>query len=180
MRSFVALESGTWADWANAIATTLAFTVALVLFAIGLRDRRRAAEDRLRDQARKVWIWPVSWTMDEAEPQNVASIRYRIINDSDEPISNGQISIEGEEVPANVFWFRARLHVLPGRESIEHELRVTEPLTLSSLDLWAPGTWSGPPLQLDFTDAAGIRWLRQSDGLLELISRPSRRRRKSG
>jgi hypothetical protein len=174
----LALEPGTWADWANAIATALAFTVALVLFVIGLRDRRRTAEDRLRDQARKVWIWPVSWTMDEAKPLNVASIRYRIINDSDEPISNGRVSIKDEEVAANVLWFRASHHILPGRESTEHELRVTEPLTLSNLSLWTPGTWPGPPLQLDFTDAAGIRWLRQSDGLLELISRPSRRRRK--
>jgi hypothetical protein len=50
------LQPGTWADWANAISTTLAFTVALVLFVIGLRDRRNAADDRLRDQARRIWI----------------------------------------------------------------------------------------------------------------------------
>jgi hypothetical protein len=40
------LEAGTWADWANAIATTLGFTIALVLFVVGLRDRRLADKDR--------------------------------------------------------------------------------------------------------------------------------------
>ena len=51
------LEPGTWADWANAASTLLAFVVAAVLFVISMRDRRRAADDRRRDQARRVWVW---------------------------------------------------------------------------------------------------------------------------
>jgi len=94
------LEPGTWADWANAAATALAFTVALVLFIIGLRDRRRAdedrrlaADDRLRDQARKVWMWPVSWEVDRLGP--IKNILYKITNDSDDPISDCQVSVKG-------------------------------------------------------------------------------------
>jgi hypothetical protein len=85
----LALEPGTWADWANAAATTFAFAVALVLLLIGLRDRRRAAEDRLRDQARKVWIWLTQWSGQEVQPGEVRPERagYIITNTSADPIT---------------------------------------------------------------------------------------------
>jgi hypothetical protein len=86
------LEPGTWADWANAAATTLALTVALVLFFFGLRDRRRANEDRRRGQARHVWIWPTGMsdgTVINSNPVRVVrydTVDFTIENKSEEPI----------------------------------------------------------------------------------------------
>src|SRR5687768_7707286 len=83
------LEPGTWADWANANSTTLAFTVALVLFVIGLRDRRRANDDRLRDQARRVWIHTGTPTRewDEAESTFYATVSWELRNSSEEAVT---------------------------------------------------------------------------------------------
>jgi hypothetical protein len=162
------LEPGTWADWANAAATTLGFTVALVLFVIGLRDRRRADEDRRqadldrrRQQARMVWIWPVSWTRDESEPTQVGSIRCKITNDSDAPISNCQISIQGEPwLPIDLFGDEVGPQVLPARQSDERDYVIQK-----ELDVRVPfhevERWRGPPIVLRFTDAAGFPWRRQ-------------------
>jgi hypothetical protein len=172
------LEPGSWADWVNALATILAFTVALVLFVIGLRDRRRANEDRrradldrLRDQARKVWIWPVSWTSHPSSSGRVKAIRYRISNDSDEPISNCIVNVQGDDSLKALIWDRSPdVHVLPARQVEEIEMQIAFELSLDKgFDPLSPG-WRGPPLQLTFTDAAGVHWLRQSDGLLKRLS----------
>jgi hypothetical protein len=156
--------------------------VALVLFIIGLRDRRRAdedrrlaADDRLRDQARKVWMWPVSWEVDRLGP--IKNILYKITNDSDDPISDCQVSVKGQRyIFETLFGPSPDMHVLPARQTKEHRLGVdVDPLPEGIFNL--SNVWPGPPLQLNFTDAAGVRWLRQSDGLLEPISRPNLRRR---
>jgi hypothetical protein len=88
------LQPGTWADWANAIATALAFTVALVLLLIGLRDRRRAVDDRLRDQARKVWLW-TAWDGFPSKPgeKRVTWVSWTLDNLSADPIVDCRVAL---------------------------------------------------------------------------------------
>jgi hypothetical protein len=91
------LEPGTWADWANAIGTILAFTVALAMFTVGLRDRRCANDDRRREQARRVWIWPdgMSGTLVRPGAGEVIQhkVDYRIENTSADPISRCRVGL---------------------------------------------------------------------------------------
>jgi hypothetical protein len=151
----LALEPGTWAEWANTAATTLAFTVALVLFVIGLRDRRRADDDRLRDQVRKVWIWHVSWSnqdlyMGLGEAQ-IKEIQYKITNDSSDPISQCYVDVKGHE--AHVVTQLAvgpTISLIPAHQSEERTLAINRKLRLSLLDAHAQD-WRGPPLMLTFT-----------------------------
>jgi hypothetical protein len=177
MRTGVALESGTWADWANAAATTLAFTIALVLFLIGLRDRRRAYDDQLSAQARKVWVWPDDWEgtleIDYAEPRlfQVHSARWRIENHSDDPITSCYVYLWGrgegrDSTPPRPYDYPTVEVVRPG-ETVRGEIPYNELIPEGS-----PGPW----VDLDFLDAGGVRWLRTGPGHLELKSRPQDRR----
>jgi hypothetical protein len=160
------LEPGTWADWANAAATTLAFTVALVLFFIGLRDRRRADEDRRRDQARKIWIFPTGWKTGD-DDDLVTIIYWRIVNGSDELITHCRLNLG--DIPPE--WVEnGIIYASPVRahEEFESELNVLDPVDLDA------ATYQG--LQLIFLDAAGRQWRRTSDGSLEEWPRRRRRR----
>jgi hypothetical protein len=170
-----ALEPGTWADWANAIATALAFTVALVLFVIGLRDRRRADRDRrlanedhLRDQARRIWITVHHTRGSEIAPDQkmVSRVVWVIANTSDEAIINcrvGLLTAPRAEVAAS-----APDHpiVLPDTLNADGSTAVAEKV----VHIHTPP----PSLQLIFTDAAGVQWWRDTDGNLELWKRPDR------
>jgi hypothetical protein len=177
------LQPGTWADWANAAATTLAFTIALVLFVIGLRDRRRADEDRRRadidrrsQQARRVWVWRAGWTgshPDRSEPRRllIDKASWRIENSSDDPITSCWIAIRDPE--SRRFPLRPLLatEVLRAGDTMKGELACNvETTQLGQSD-------PSPVLMLIFADAAGLKWERHSDGTLKEITGERRGRR---
>jgi hypothetical protein len=171
------LEPGTWADWTNAIATTLGFTVALVLFMIGLRDRRRADEDRRRaeldrrsQQARKVWVWRTGWTdtgWTETPLSGGASMRsllqkvgWKIENTSDDPITNCIILLhDPRDGKSRVMGMGAE--VLRAGDTAQGDVKCSLEIE-RSLDVFDPI----PRVHLLFTDAGGQRWERFSDGEL--------------
>jgi hypothetical protein len=161
------LQPGTWADWANAIATALAFTVALVLFVIGLRDRRNLADDRLRDQARRVWIEPkalANWATGDG--QQFVKVIWVIHNTSDQVITNCRVRRLSEFV-VNV-------------SQAEPDVALQLPESTSQGQSFAfSGTAEKdtplPPVQMIFTDAAGVQWWRNSHGELKLYKRPRHR-----
>lgn len=178
----LALEPGTWADWANAAATTLAFAIALVLLVIGLRDRRRAAEDRLRDQARRVWIWSTHRSSKEVEPGEVRPERagYIIRNSSEDPITDCFVQL----VPMHLFgdpvsawgdvWGGARpdVAVIDAGASFQGSLPYDGRVM--------PDSAEPSDVQVFFTDAAGVRWTRTSSGHLKLIRLPGNTVRSRG
>jgi hypothetical protein len=170
------LEPGTWADWANAAATTLGFTIALVLFVIGIRDRRRADEDHRRSdtdrrsqQARKVWAWRAGWTGEQLsagppEKHRVTKIHWRIENTSDDPITSCRIYVGPDEYP-RLPQPKLAAEVLRAGESAHGELPCDFVHTENLIYYRDPG----PRLYLRFMDAAGVDWIRYSDGKLEEI-----------
>src|SRR5215211_4923884 len=162
------LQPGTWADWANAVATTLGFTIALVLFMIGIRDRRRADTDRRSQQARKVWVWRAGWTgellsADPFEKHRVTKVQWRIENTSDDPITSCWVSVRTEKWP-QLSQSQLAAEVLRAGESADGEL-VCDIVHTFGIYARAPG----PYLSLSFIDAAGIGWIRSSDGQLKEI-----------
>jgi hypothetical protein len=165
MSSLTAIQSGTWADWANATATTLAFTVALVLFFIGLRDRRQANDDRERDQARRVWLWTTA--PENLEP-GAESTHWRLVNLSDDPITRCRIDV-GSMDPGRVARSEPAVRVLRPNDRIDGSLPRSDGVPVGAL---------GPPAQVIFADSAGVQWRRDSDGTLELWERPAHQPRR--
>jgi hypothetical protein len=164
------LDPGTWADWANAAATTLGFSVALVLFVIGLRDRRRADEDRRQaelerrsQQARKVWVWRTGWTGtqlpgDGLKRHHVHKVGWKIENTSDDPITTCILFLRDPKSGiSREPWMAAE--VLRAGDTAEGNLKCSLEIE-ASLDIFDPF----PQIHLLFTDAAGQRWERFSDG----------------
>lgn len=169
----LSLEPGTWADWANAVATTLGFTVALVLFMIGLRDRRRADEDRRRaeldrrsQQARKVWVWRTSLTSTElpgdgTTRHHLDKVGWKIENTSGDPITTCILWLQDPKTGiSREPWMAAE--VLRAGDTAAGNLKCSLEIEMS-LDVFDPF----PGLWLWFTDAAGQRWERFSDGQLK-------------
>jgi hypothetical protein len=163
------LQPGTWADWANAISTTLAFTVALVLFVIGLRDRRRANDDHLRDQARRIWIYTGTPTRewDDDKSRFYATVSWEIRNSSEEAITNCRIGLS--YMPRTEIASSKPKAVLvlpdtaPGGRIFGHDQHEQDCIMAAN---------EAPAVQLIFTDAAGVQWWRDSHGNLELWKRP--------
>jgi hypothetical protein len=153
-----------------AAVTALSFGIALALFFIGQRDRRQADEDRLRTQARKVWIWVIEYYGQEREDSyRITRADYRIENSSPDPIMNCMVGVgtirslyrNPKEEPD----FRT---IMPGKreeDSFTGDIFPRKELRLK---------WRGPLISLVFTDAAGLRWGRDSEGNLELLPRPGR------
>jgi hypothetical protein len=159
------LEPGTWADWANAIATALAFTVALVLFVIGLRDRRNAADDHLRDQARRVWISSDTQADLTIRDLPALDVVWVIVNTSDEAIINCRVGTL--DMP--------RAYIAKSEPDVALLLPESEARGKQRADPLIEKGDTPPPVQVIFTDAAGVQWWRDSHGKLELWKRPSRK-----
>jgi hypothetical protein len=171
------LEPGTWADWANAAATALGFTIALVLFVIGLRDRRRADEERRRadidrqsEQARKVWVWRTESTSEQIQQQTMSQLerrRFRVVgwrieNTSDDPITSCSVDFRDPMVqPAWPLRREGIVDVVRAGESAQGQLPCDIVVEVELFE-----TNPTPHLLLEFTDAAGLRWIRDSDGRL--------------
>jgi hypothetical protein len=145
------LQPGTWAEWANAVATTLAFTVALVLLVIGLRDRRRANDDRRRDQARRVWVWSTglsqkAWDR-EAGTMVTESVFWTIENTSVETITSCRVGL--------LKTASAQVAARPPVAMVVHGERSQAGSTAYGAAVLLED--SGPPaVQLIFLDAAGV------------------------
>jgi hypothetical protein len=167
------LPPGTWADWANAAATTLGFTIALFLFVIGLRDRRQADEDRRRaeldqrsQQARKVWVWRTSLTSTELPGDgptrhHLEKVGWKIENTSGDPITTCILFLQ--EPLSGISkepWMAAE--VLRAGDTAAGNLKCSLEVEMS-LEVFD----SFPRLRHWFTDAAGQRWERFSDGQLQ-------------
>jgi hypothetical protein len=164
MQPFVALAPGTWADWVNAGATALAGVIAIVLLAFGLNDRRRANEDRERDQARKVWVWASHKASgSQVAPSGTRMIICKVENRSEDPIT--QVRLGDAALPTEEF----------ARSSPRWE--VLPPGIVQTDFPYGDGLFPAvAAVQLVFTDAAGLQWRRDSLGHLQLWSRPIFRR----
>jgi hypothetical protein len=163
MRSLTAIEPGTWADWANASATALAFLVALVLARYALHDRHRANELQRRDQARKVWIWyesgQQSSILDTTDAPKWVKLFWRVENTSDQPITACRVAM-ADTSSNEVLNTDPAIRVLPPGKEKEGEEPYSEVITEDNRQ---------PRLQLIFKDSAGVQWKRDTDGNLEEV-----------
>jgi hypothetical protein len=159
MKLGVALEPGTWADWANAVSTALAFLIALGLFLIGLRDRRRADEDRRRDRARHVWIWPGGMSGNLVYSGEIMqhTVDWMVENKSSDPIARCRIGLLSTP-PAGVAVDKPSAELLRPADTIRGTLAYGQVQAEE-----APP----PALQVIFVDSAGLQWRRDSNGNLE-------------
>jgi hypothetical protein len=170
MQPLLGLEPGTWADWASAAATSLAFLVALVLFMIAVRDRREAADDRLRDQARKVWLW-TEWTGPDVgrASRRMTLLLWTIDNQSDEPVLECRVDLDSTPTAQVAAKSPDAWLVKPREQWGDNLLSDAHPELQGRVYRQSD---RGPILQLVFTDAAGVQWRRDSLGHLSLWRRP--------
>jgi hypothetical protein len=144
----IAAEAPKWTDVFQALGTIGAFAIALILLFVQMRDRRRAHEDQLRDQARLVSAWVTGWTGDVVE--------WEVRNGSEEPVYQCRLCAVAAGTAAVV---EAAYPILP-----PHGVRSGS----GRLD-----GWTGTPLtprpfirSLTFIDSQGIEWRRTEDGAL--------------
>ena len=166
-----------WAAWGAALGAFLAFFVALGVFALQIKDRRRI-------QASKVSGWVVSLEGpterailggdSECDPGNIhprGRVRFKVANHSDEPIS----AVHARLVAASEYSIR-RIH---GNSIASDLLGTLVPQEQRLVELDYPNVqlfrlFSGRPIpptfypgvEISFVDANGRRWIRSGNGLL--------------
>lgn|GEM_PF-4018527 len=166
-----------WVDFAQFALNLVLAVVTISLFVQGMRDRRRIAEDRRREQAAKISVHRFEHT-EQTRPDSwrILGTRVEIRNDSDASISRVHA------VHMTLPWWhdyldaRGRTDVDPYRQQPIRFKDHAEP-GVNDISI-PPGQsvlYEGPPLPgqtilLYFTDGAGIPWVKR-DGQLWRYSR---------
>ena len=135
------IQWGTLPEWFAAIGTVGGLFVALMLFRGEAHARHQQDEDRLRDLARHVAVW---WDENQA---------LTLRNGGPEPAYDVNIYHSREEGYTEQLPLLYSLSLLPPETEIATGATVPTPM----------GTFM---FRLVFTDARGIRWVRESGGNL--------------
>ena len=154
---------GAWGQWAGAVGTTAAFFAAVKLLKV---ERKRDAEHEsalIMAQAQQVAAWPSEVRSDFSDPVSPSAWGVAIANRSELPVYQAHFQLrhiddldgyDFDVVPPGD-WRLSGSHLY--RRSEQSETRA------SARNL--------PPLNftvsLEFTDAAGRRWRRSDDGLVQ-------------
>jgi hypothetical protein len=135
--------------WVAAIGGVAAFAVALAVLFREVEGQRIDTEERIRRQARLVSCW---LEVVRENPGGKAPDREVIIrNNSDEPIQ--AVVVTHDPLPPEGWW------------TLEVETIGAGPTQEARQWLESPDLDDPRPV-LHFTDAAGIRWQRDRDGIL--------------
>lgn len=153
------MDVGDGATWAGAIATTLLFIVGGVQINSERRARKAEARDRVKKSREQQAVRVSAWVGDVG-----STAEAHLLNASDEPVYQvvvwlvfiqGAAPRRGEDVATH---FPGTLSVLPpGRWTTE--LRWPG----GGMSLW-------PGIEVGFTDARGIHWIRRALGSVEETS----------
>lgn len=154
-----------WTEVLTALGTVGAVAVALVFGLWQMRYIRRDAkqrdENRKREQASKVTAW-----LETGGTSPVGQdVRIRITNTSDRPVFNFVLDIEDD-------YLLEAINMLPDSSGAFINKALVGILPPNAGDVW----WSGNvppeddrPIPCSFTDAEGIKWRRDAEGLLVLV-----------
>lgn len=175
--------------WWSASSTAAAFTAAAVAamfaadaFRLEHRRDERWQTERRQAQASLVAAWPLNLVRVEtrvgnAVPDTVQLVVARIINTSTLPVRN--VYFEAfVTVASNGMSMRHRIgsHLVavvpPGESSTEVRIPADDPARSFLQPGGASVDWI-PDVRLSFTDAAGVRWMRDENGVLADISEES-------
>lgn len=162
-------------DWGN-VPAWAAFISALVAVMFTwralARERRRDADRELRDrqeQANQVAAW-VS-RRDGPKPGEPGNFYIELRNASDLPVYDVQIMLRdsvGGEVLKQVWWLGASPRDTPRVMDLDSKAQVRLDYIMKRAREQKDRIYYD--LTLDFTDASGVRWHRQSDGRLVEIN----------
>ena len=143
------MTSQDWASWIGAIGTAGATLIATITLALEARWRR---SDKRKEQAARITAWIVANQNSNQKTEDV----IRISNQSPSPVYHC------------VAAFVINEH--DGRHSQAHYRRMVTALPPGEWQLVAPKGWGGmhyrPGVEIAFTDAHGVHWIRNSVGQL--------------
>ncbi len=141
------VQWGTTPEWLAAIGTVGGLFYALLLYRRESKARHLLEEDRLRDQARFVAAW--------INEEGTLTLR----NGANEPVYDAVICHSREEG----FDRGERLPIL-------HQMAILPPLAVVDTKVEVPHPMGTTMFRLAFTDARGLRWVREGGGALIRIS----------
>lgn len=170
-------ELAQWIMAATSIATLVAAVIAAV-FAAGAFRLESDREDRWNDTQRRVQASVVAAWADgiQMASGNIGplSVLVRVRNASDVPITSVVITVlmrtlgpSGAEHGSHVFGATSKRLIPPNAQ--EHTISIDAQPFVNTRDLLPEGVPSlefQPYVSIEFTDSAGIRWLRTHHGLL--------------
>ena len=149
------VEWGAFPEWLEAVGTLGALSFALFQY-------RNYLGDQARQQASKVSVWASQYRYPSSGPSSATAVVY---NGSDQPVydcSLRLLSWDWRTKPERLHGIRFPV-IQPQSKTGGH--RVDNGLT-------APPESEGvvsPPYEIEFSDAAGHRWVRKPDGRLTRI-----------
>lgn len=143
------MTSHDWASWIGAIGTAGATLIATITLALEARWRR---SDKRKEQAARITAWIAANQNSNQKTEDV----IRISNQSPSPVYHC------------VAAFVINEH--DGRHSQAHYRRMVTALPPGEWQLVAPKGWGGmhyrSGVEIAFTDAHGVHWIRNSVGQL--------------
>lgn len=143
------MTSQDWASWMGAIGTAGATLIATITLALEARWRR---SDKRKEQAARITAWIQTDQKSDQKTQDI----IRISNQSSSPVYRCVATFVIDEQD--------------GRHSPADYRRIVTALPPGEWQLVAPKGWRGmharPGVEIAFTDAHGVHWIRNAVGQL--------------
>lgn len=152
------INSSDASGWLEAVATAIVAPGTLLVIGLQVVDRFRQNEDRRRAQAAKVRLSEPRWSGGRASgPTQEATVQFDVINASEDVIGDVEVLMAytflDTDGKADISHETARRGRIDPTNVFEATTRLFRP---------REGTWSHATASVQFTDAAGNRWLRDA------------------
>lgn len=153
------IDWGAVAQGVAAIGTVALFAAAFIGIKGEIRDRKVREEDRIREQARHVSAWPLNFEKDGA----VGRLDVKIHNGSGEPVWDLRVIpvaphlLEIQPYEAKIYPPDSKIENLSVHPGADRS-HLPDALDADSFDL-----------HVEFQDARGIRWIRETNGSLTRV-----------
>jgi hypothetical protein len=155
------IQLGDVATWVGGIATALALFLTYLLLRVTRREQTAQQDEQRKAQARLISAWPADNEHDGNIPGGTVTIVLQ--NASDEPIYSLRAAVGWAWVGPKIDYQKLTLdYIMPPKSKQEKVISIDRARLADASQI-------SPPVELIFSDAAGVFWHRDRYGSLTEI-----------